>query len=85
MKRKKVRKLKKVEEAAASRESSTWIDGEGVHVVGKGAAPTNEELDRMTEEYQRQVRNSPLWGEMVRQFGKKRAKEMLKEFRAKLG
>jgi len=36
------------------------------------------------EEYQKQIRNSPLWDTMVEQFGEDKAREMLKEFRCEL-
>jgi len=38
----------------------------------------------MTKEYQKQIRNSPLWDEMVQQFGEKKAEKLLKEFQVKL-
>jgi hypothetical protein len=36
----------------------------------------------MLKEYQNQVRSSPLWDEMVNEFGKEKAEELLKEFKA---
>jgi len=38
----------------------------------------------MTQLYQEQIRNSPLWDEMVREFGPEKAEELLREFRAEL-
>ncbi len=63
-------------------QSISWIDDEGVHLVAPGSAPSPEELEQMTKEYQKQIRNSPLWNEMVKKFGKERAGELLKECRA---
>jgi hypothetical protein len=56
-----------------------WQDAEGVHVVAPGMPPSAEEVAKMTEEYQNQIRNSPLWKDMVRQFGLKKAEELLKQ------
>jgi len=35
----------------------------------------------MTKEYQKQIRNSPLWDEMVQKYGKQEAEKLLKEFK----
>jgi uncharacterized protein YaaW (UPF0174 family) len=40
--------------------------------------------DRLTENFQRELRNSELWDEMVAEFGEKRAEEMLRECKAEL-
>ncbi len=62
----------------------TWTDQEGTHVVSEGTKPTNSEIERMTKEYQNQVRNSPMWDEMVNEFGKEKAEELLREFKAEV-
>jgi hypothetical protein len=59
--------------------------GDGVHVVAPGGPLTPEELDKMTQRYQKQVRHSPMWKQMVQEFGKAKAEELLKEFRVKPG
>jgi len=41
--------------------------------------PTSSEIDQMSKEYQNQIRNSPMWDEMVNEFGIEKAKELLKE------
>ena len=64
--------------------SLEWMDQAGMHVVAPGTTPTPEQLREMTEEYRKQVRNSPIWDMMVGQFGEKRAEEMLKEFQVTL-
>jgi len=42
-------------------------------------------LQRMTELYQQNIRNSPLWDQMVSEFGLEKAERLLKEFRAQPG
>jgi hypothetical protein len=61
------------------------MDDKGLHLMAPGAQPTPEQLEKMTEEYQNQIRKSPMWGEMVRKFGKEEAERLLKQCRAKLG
>lgn len=83
---KKKRKKKKIKtinnsECNLPADIISWQDEEGVHFVAPGEPPSAEMYEKMTLEYQRRVRKSPLWDEMVRQFGLKKAKEMLKEFR----
>jgi hypothetical protein len=39
----------------------------------------------MTQTYQKQVRQSPMWKQMVQEFGKAKAEELLKEFQVKPG
>jgi len=49
-----------------------------------GSPPTAEQLKRMTQAYQKQIRNSALWDMMVKQFGNEKAEEMVKRFQVKL-
>lgn len=43
-----------------------------------------EMLEEMTKQYQENIRNSPLWDIMVKQFGAEKAEALLKECRAEL-
>ena len=63
--------------------SFSWVDKDAVHFVAPGTPPSPEQLKKMTEEYQRQIRNSPIWDEMIRKFGKEKAEELLKQYRVK--
>ena len=49
-----------------------------------GRAPSQHLLDEMTKVYQQNIRNSPLWDMMVREFGIDEAERLLQEFRVKL-
>ena len=62
-----------------------WMGDDGMHMMAPGMAPTPEVLQKMTEEYQKQIRNSPVWDAMVKEFGAVKAEEMLKEFQVKPG
>lgn len=65
-------------------QSVSWADDDGIHFVGAGAAPSAEELEQMTREYQKKIRKSPLWNEMVKKYGKAQAEELLKQFKAEI-
>ena len=61
-----------------------WIDEQGVHAIFPGEEPDEESLERMTLEYQRQIRQSPLFAEMVKWYGRFKAEQLVKECKAKL-
>jgi hypothetical protein len=63
----------------------SWLDQDGFHFFGPGKPPTTEEYEEMTRAYREKIRNSPLWTDMVRQFGKKKAEELLLECKVKPG
>jgi len=68
-------------EEGLQKESATWMDEEGMHVVGKGQRPSIEEQERMTKAYQQKIRKSPLWKQMVRDYGQEQAEKMLDDFK----
>jgi len=59
----------------------TWMEGDGVHALLPGEKPSKVEIHRITQAYQRQIRKSPLFKQWVKQFGKKKSVEILKECR----
>ena len=63
----------------------SWMDEDGLHFTGQGTPPSDEDYEQMTRDYQEKIRNSPMWDEWIKQFGKKKAEEMLKECVAKSG
>jgi hypothetical protein len=62
----------------------SWGDEESRHVISQGVKPTTSEIDQMSKEYQNQIRNSPLWNEMVIEFSKDKAEELLKQCKAEI-
>ena len=40
--------------------------------------------DRLTANFQKEIRNSELWDQMVAEFGEKRAEELLRECKAEV-
>jgi len=71
--------------SATSAPSFSWMDDEGLHLMEPGTPPSPEQLEKMTEEYQKRIRKSPMWDEMVREFGKEEAERLLHQCRAKIG
>jgi hypothetical protein len=58
----------------------TWADEEGVHTLLPGPLDAAQR-DRLSRVYQEHIRHSPIWEQMVREFGPARAEELLREFR----
>ena len=69
-----------------SEQSFSWADNDGIHFVAPGSPPppSSEQSKKMTKQYQKHIRNSPLWDEMVKKYGKKEAEKLLKEFKAEV-
>ena len=68
----------------AAMPGAAWFDDEGLHALLPGQPPDQATLERLTQQYQQQIRNSPMWDEMVREFGAKKAEELLRQCRAEL-
>lgn len=65
-------------------DASMWMDEEGVHAIFPGEPPDAETLERMSVQVQQKLRESPLFDELVKKYGRFLAEELLKECRAKL-
>ena len=61
-----------------------WFDSAGLHALVPGSAPSPEALEEATKLYQQQIRNSPLWDEMIKQFGHEEAERILLQFRVEV-
>ncbi len=64
---------------------SVWTDDGEVHAFLPGEEPPAGFFELLTHYFQRELRNSPLWEEMVREFGEREAAKQLKECRGKSG
>ena len=80
---KKRRKVKRRDPQSGAR-SMAWLERDGLHALQPGSPPSPEMLDDMTRSYQQQIRESPLWDEMVREFGEEEAERILREFRVEI-
>ncbi|TWU36648.1 hypothetical protein Q31b_49290 [Novipirellula aureliae] len=61
-----------------------WLDEQGMHAVVPGT-PDSDVFERMTEIYQQKIRESPMWDQMVDEFGLEKAEQLLKQCRAEPG
>lgn len=59
----------------------SWLDDDGFHAFAPGPPPSPEALEEATRFYQQAIRDSPLWDEMVKRFGKEKAEELLLQCR----
>ncbi len=59
-----------------------WPVEQGIQALVPGQAPSSDELAKMTAAYQENIRKSPIWDLMVKEYGEQKAREMLKEFKA---
>jgi len=80
---KKKRKLK-MRDRQSKAQAASWLGGDGLHASVPGSAPSPEMLDDMTRRYQQKIRKSPLWDEMVREFGAEEAERILAKFRVEI-
>ena len=64
--------------------TAMWIEDDGIHSLVKGGKPTPEKIEEMEKAYRENIRNSPIWDIMVKEYGKARAEELLLEFKVKV-
>ena len=62
-----------------------WEDADGIHssFLVPGEPPTKA-AERLTEDFQKRIRNSPMWKQMVDEFGEEKAERLLKECKAEI-
>ena len=79
-KRKKKKKRKKTSKSILYSE----MRSDGYHAFIAGDRPSESELEKMTTEYRANIRKSPLWNEILKQYGEEKAEEILKECKVEL-
>jgi len=79
-KQQKIKAQRRAERNATIVPCQSWQDEEGIHIITPGE-PSSGLMEQLTENFQKQVRNSPLWLQMVAEFGEGKALELLKQFR----
>ena len=82
--RKRRRRKRKTQNGEKGSQPVSWMGTDGMHALIPGEAPNTKELEEMTKEYQTQIRNSPLWADMVEQYGEEEAERLLKKFRVEI-
>ena len=78
-------RLKRERQAQGAPVDAFWTDPAGIHTsfIVPGAPPPNAEQE-MTAAFQQRIRNSPMWIQMVEQFGTAKAEELLKQCKAEI-
>ena len=63
-----------------------WDDEVGIHTVVPvlPGVSTSEMQKKMTIEYQKTIKESPVWSKIVEEFGKEKAEALLKQCEAKI-
>ena len=61
-----------------------WQQGNEFHVLSRGIPPHPQLLEEMTNKFREGIRNSPMWQQLVDQYGAERAEELLLEIRTEI-
>ncbi len=62
-----------------------WTEADGsLHAILPGDTPDEAQLARLSKSYQESIRNSPMWTDMVKEFGEAKAKKLLAQCRAEV-
>jgi hypothetical protein len=86
-KRKKKKKVKGRREQTpdpSTAPSFFWTGNGEMHGLIPGERPSEEQIEMMTRKYQEEIRKSPIWEEVVKEYGKEKAEEWLKECRIRV-
>ncbi len=75
------RRRKRKKDEASLGLGTSWLESDGLHALIPGADPSPEAFEEASRIYQKNIRNSPLWDQMVRQFGEAEAERLLLECR----
>lgn len=78
------RNKKKKRNHSAKRILHSEMRSDGYHAFIAGERPSDSELEKMTAEYRANIRKSPLWKDIVRQYGEEKAEDILKECKVEL-
>ncbi len=62
-----------------------WMESDGsMHAILPGDAPDETQLEHLSKSYQESIRNSPMWTDMVKEFGEAKAEILLAQCRAEV-
>ena len=62
-----------------------WEDAEGIHITFRvPGQPPSGLAEQMTRDFQKRLRNSPMWKQMVEELGEEEAERLLKECKAEI-
>lgn len=61
-----------------------WLEDDGVHALLPGENPSPEELETLSRRYQEEIRGSPLWDKMLKEYGPQEAERILLKCRVEV-
>jgi hypothetical protein len=59
-----------------------WLEDDGVHALVPGTRPSKSLLAEMTRRFQDKIHHSPVWDQMVQEFGEEKAEQLLRQCKA---
>ena len=62
----------------------SWMDKDRLHALLPGQAPSSELMAVFNDNVRKELRNAPLWDEMVEKFGAEEAEKLLKQVNVEL-
>jgi len=76
---------RKIQKSHTATSISTWMEPDGsIHAILPGDAPDEARLDQLSRSYQESIRSSPMWIDMVKEFGQAKADKLLAQCRAEI-
>ena len=82
-KQQKLKAQRRAERQAIAAPHLSWQNEEGIHCVAPGTPPPGFK-EKLTKNFQKQIRNSPLYPQMVVEFGEEKALELLGQCKAEV-
>jgi len=82
-KQQKLKTQRRAERKAIAPPSLSWQDEEGIHFIAPGVPPPGFK-EKLNENFQKSIRNYPLWPQMVADFGEEKALELLGQCKAEI-
>ncbi len=61
-----------------------WAEEDGIHSIVAGERPTPETIEEMEKAYRENIKKSPMWDMMVKEYGQTKAEELLLECKVKI-
>lgn len=75
---------RKISRPAAPPKPPVWLEDDGIHALLPGEDPAPEELEALSRRYQEEIRQSPLWDKMLKEYGPREAERILLKCRVEV-
>jgi hypothetical protein len=61
-----------------------WLENDGVHALVPTTDLPESDLEELTRRFQDKIRHSPLWDQMVEEYGEEKAEQLLLQCKAEI-